>query len=100
VNRSRQKEFEAFVEVVTSNNGSRLVGNRMYWASDYMVHRRAHYVVSVKGFSTRIANSECVNSENLLVRVCGGCVRWVCAVGVCGVCVCGPCSQVKDRDCI
>jgi hypothetical protein len=74
------------VEVVTSNDGSRLVGNRMYWASDYMVHRRAHYVVSVKGFSTRIANSECINSENLLVRVCAvSAVSAVCAVCACAV---------------
>jgi chondroitin AC lyase len=65
--RKRQSEYAALAQAVASSNGSSLVGNRMFWGGDYMVHRRAGYFTSVKAFSTRIANSECVNSENLLV---------------------------------
>jgi hypothetical protein len=44
------------------------VGNRMFHGSDFMVHRRANYTVTVKAFSTRMANTECLNSENTQVR--------------------------------
>lgn len=42
-----------------------LIGNRMFWKGDAMIHRRSGVVVSVKCFSNRTGNSECVNSENL-----------------------------------
>ncbi|QRW05711.1 polysaccharide lyase family 8 protein [Ceratobasidium sp. AG-Ba] len=47
----------------TANSG-RLVGNRMFWNSDYMVHRTKNTVTTVRMLSTRTATSECVNSQN------------------------------------
>lgn len=42
-----------------------LVLNRLYYDSDYMVHHRAAYTATVRVFSNRTINSECVNTENL-----------------------------------
>lgn len=47
----------------TANSG-RLVGNRMFWNSDYMVHRTRSTVTTVRMLSNRTATSECVNSQN------------------------------------
>ncbi|KAJ8589420.1 polysaccharide lyase family 8 protein [Rhizopogon salebrosus TDB-379] len=50
----------------TSANAGELIGNRMFFANDYMVTRGSGYVTSVKMYSTRTRNTECTNSENLL----------------------------------
>ncbi|CAE6473793.1 unnamed protein product [Rhizoctonia solani] len=47
-----------------SANSGGLIGARMFWSSDYMVHRTAETVTTVKMVSTRTTTSECVNSEN------------------------------------
>ncbi|KAJ3574860.1 hypothetical protein NP233_g1480 [Leucocoprinus birnbaumii] len=47
----------------TSNAGD-LVGNRMFWDNDYMVHRGRNYVSTLKMLSTRTQNSECTNTQN------------------------------------
>ncbi|KAG9018581.1 hypothetical protein FRB90_011303 [Tulasnella sp. 427] len=47
----------------TSNAGN-LVGNRMFYSNDYMVHRGKNYVTTVKMLSTRTTNTECLNSQN------------------------------------
>ncbi|KAB5588550.1 hypothetical protein CTheo_8008 [Ceratobasidium theobromae] len=47
----------------TANSGS-LLGNRMFWNSDYMVHRTDTTITTVKMLSTRTKTSECINSEN------------------------------------
>ncbi|KAI8065690.1 galactose mutarotase-like domain-containing protein [Gongronella butleri] len=49
----------------TANPGQ-LNGNRMFWEADYMIMRRDNYVVSLKMFSSRIRNTECVNAQNIL----------------------------------
>jgi hypothetical protein len=64
-------------------NAGNLVGNRMFYAEDYMVgtffasiqylftlnflkvHRGSNYVTSVKMFSNRTKNTECTNSQNV-----------------------------------
>jgi hypothetical protein len=64
-------------------NAGNLVGNRMFYAEDYMVgvflasiqyfltrnfmkvHRGSNYVTSVKMFSNRTKNTECINSQNV-----------------------------------
>ncbi|ELR12955.1 polysaccharide lyase, partial [Acanthamoeba castellanii str. Neff] len=61
---ARQAEFADFARMFESREGSGLTGNRIYPAADYMVHRRADYVVSIKAFSERVATSECINAEN------------------------------------
>nr|VWO96784.1 Hyaluronate lyase (EC (Hyaluronidase) (HYase) [Ganoderma boninense] len=45
-------------------NVGNLQGNRMFYANDYMVHRGNGYVTTLKMFSSRTLNTECINSEN------------------------------------
>lgn len=49
-----------------------LSGNRMFYRSDYMVHRRRDLFVSVKMCSSRVSGSESTNHENELGRHTGG----------------------------
>ncbi|KAL7315932.1 hypothetical protein PS15m_005092 [Mucor circinelloides] len=46
-----------------ANQGD-LVGTRYFYNSDYMVHRGPTYVVTMKMYSTRTINSECLNVQN------------------------------------
>ncbi|KAI1797880.1 galactose mutarotase-like domain-containing protein [Ganoderma leucocontextum] len=41
-----------------------LQGNRMFYANDYMVHRGSGYVTTLKMFSSRTLNTECINDQN------------------------------------
>lgn len=60
----RQKELQAFSErLLQRPDASALAGNKQFWCSDFMAHRRAGYSASVKMMSTRIRNAELVNSE-------------------------------------
>jgi hypothetical protein len=61
-------------------NAGRLFGNRMFYANDYMVHRGKGFVTTVKMFSTRTKNTECINSQNvstssILLGLCEDCSR-------------------------
>ncbi|CAE6450087.1 unnamed protein product [Rhizoctonia solani] len=47
-----------------SANSGGLLGTRMFWSSDYLVHRTPETVSTVKMVSTRTTTSECINSEN------------------------------------
>ncbi|KAJ7692130.1 polysaccharide lyase family 8 protein [Mycena rosella] len=58
--------FNALNADDTSVNPGSLVGNRMFYANDYMVHRGDNYVVTLKMYSKRTENTECVNSQNKL----------------------------------
>ncbi len=48
-----------------TNAANTLVGNRMFWRSDLMVHRRARWYASIKMSSRRVIGSETCNSENM-----------------------------------
>ncbi|KAF7303320.1 Polysaccharide lyase family 8 protein [Mycena kentingensis (nom. inval.)] len=48
----------------TSANAGNLVGNKMFFANDYMVQRGAKYVSTLKMVSTRSVNTECTNLAN------------------------------------
>ncbi|KAJ6524244.1 polysaccharide lyase family 8 protein [Mycena vulgaris] len=48
----------------TGVNPGSLVGNRMFYANDYMVQRGENYIVTLKMYSKRTQNTECVNSQN------------------------------------
>ncbi|KAH8814787.1 polysaccharide lyase family 8 protein [Flagelloscypha sp. PMI_526] len=48
---------------ITPNAGN-VVGNRFFYANDYMVQRGNNYVSTLKMFSTRTKNTECTNSQN------------------------------------
>ncbi|KAH9918355.1 polysaccharide lyase family 8 protein [Epithele typhae] len=46
-----------------ANVGS-MNGNRMFYDNDYMVHRGDGYVTTLRMYSSRTANTECVNVQN------------------------------------
>ncbi|KAJ7488318.1 polysaccharide lyase family 8 protein [Mycena latifolia] len=48
----------------TTANAGQLTGNRMFYDNDYMVHRGANYVTTLKMYSSRSRNTECTNLAN------------------------------------
>ncbi|KAL0951139.1 hypothetical protein HGRIS_007874 [Hohenbuehelia grisea] len=48
----------------SSANVGSLNGNRMFYANDYMVHRGAGYITTLRIHSKRTQNTECSNSQN------------------------------------
>ncbi|KAA1468236.1 polysaccharide lyase family 8 protein [Dentipellis sp. KUC8613] len=48
----------------TTANAGALLGNRMFYANDYMVQRGSNYVTTLKMFSKRTQNSECTTNQN------------------------------------
>ncbi|GAA5809430.1 hypothetical protein MFLAVUS_002838 [Mucor flavus] len=46
-----------------ANQGD-LVGTRYFYNADYMVHRAPDYVTTMKMYSSRTINSECLNTQN------------------------------------
>ncbi|KAK2461889.1 hypothetical protein APHAL10511_006352 [Amanita phalloides] len=48
----------------TNANTGPLSGNRMFYNNDYMVHRGHNYVSTLKMYSSRSKNSECINLAN------------------------------------
>ena len=60
----RQKELTAFANRLNGKAGAaEFTGNKMFWDSDFMVHRRAGYSTSVRMLSKRMVNSELINNE-------------------------------------
>jgi chondroitin AC lyase len=60
----RQKELKVFAARLNGKPGApEFTGNKMFWCSDFMTQRRAGYSASVRMMSTRMLNSELVNSE-------------------------------------
>lgn len=47
------------------------VGNRYFWCSDYLIHRRPDYFFSVKMSSSRVIGTESHNNENLQGKYLG-----------------------------
>jgi len=57
--------FANSLSATASNaNAGQLLGNRMFYANDYMVQRGSNYVTSVKMYSSRTQNTECTNLQN------------------------------------
>ncbi|PRP79623.1 polysaccharide lyase family 8 protein [Planoprotostelium fungivorum] len=44
-------------------NPTGLIGNRVFWYSDYLTHRGANYVITLKMLSNRTLTGECTNNE-------------------------------------
>lgn len=49
---------------LASNGTEKLTGNKGFWASDYMVHRRDNFILGNKMISERSVNTEYTNSAN------------------------------------
>ncbi|KAH8102633.1 polysaccharide lyase family 8 protein [Cristinia sonorae] len=58
--------YAALSTNTTNANVGSVSGNRMFFANDYMVHRGPGYVTSVRMYSTRTKNTECLNNQNPL----------------------------------
>ncbi|KAJ7581087.1 polysaccharide lyase family 8 protein [Mycena floridula] len=56
--------FNAWNSSPTDANIGAIQGNRIFYANDYIVQRGAGYVSTLKLYSKRTVNSECVNSQN------------------------------------
>ncbi|TYJ53350.1 hypothetical protein B9479_006010 [Cryptococcus floricola] len=54
------------VQRLNSNGSDPLVGNKVFWASDYVSHRRENYIIGSKMLSTRSLGTETANSANTL----------------------------------
>jgi chondroitin AC lyase len=60
----RQQEFQSFAAALHGRMDVRgLTGNKQFWCSDFMAHRRSSYYTSVKMLSTRMHNAESTNGE-------------------------------------
>ena len=60
----RQKELQNFAARLKGEPGApEFTGNKQFWCSDVMTHRRAGYYASVKMLSNRMQNGELVNNE-------------------------------------
>ncbi|MGA8182514.1 MAG: polysaccharide lyase family 8 super-sandwich domain-containing protein, partial [Terriglobia bacterium] len=60
----RQKELRAFsARLQQRQNAPALNGNKQFWCSDFMAHRREGFYTSVKMLSNRMLNGEEVNHE-------------------------------------
>ncbi len=60
----RQTEFESFAARLRGNRDTPIFsGNKQFWCSDFMAHRRKAFYASVKMLSNRIQNAEITNGE-------------------------------------
>lgn len=62
---SHAASYQASLDRNVSKDVDTLTGNRFFWRSDYMVHRRPGFFVSTKMSSSRVFGTEVVNDENL-----------------------------------
>ncbi|OCH96195.1 galactose mutarotase-like protein [Obba rivulosa] len=58
--------YDNLLRATQDANVGDLNGNRMFYNNDYMVHRGRGYVSTLRMYSNRTRNTECVNSQNLL----------------------------------
>jgi chondroitin AC lyase len=62
-------EADRYRRIVTNERGGGVndfVGERVFWRSDYVVHRRSDFCATLKLCSKRVVGAESLNSENLL----------------------------------
>jgi chondroitin AC lyase len=62
---SQAPAYRAYIARNRPGAANDLVGNRFFWRSDYLVHRRPVFAATLKMSSTRVIGAELVNSENL-----------------------------------
>ncbi|KAI0078909.1 polysaccharide lyase family 8 protein [Panus rudis PR-1116 ss-1] len=58
--------YESLSKNTSNANVGSINGNRMFFANDYMVHRGPGYVTTLRMYSSRTKNTECLNAQNLL----------------------------------
>jgi chondroitin AC lyase len=63
----KARDFEALrARILGETNAPPLIGNRMFWRTDYMAHARSGFQASARMSSTRIKSHESGNGENEL----------------------------------
>lgn len=65
LNSPQQDELETFAAQLRKEKEQTLRGHRYFWCSDFSVHRRENYYISVKMNSTRTLGTETGNGEGL-----------------------------------
>ncbi|KAG6827678.1 hypothetical protein H0H92_010809 [Tricholoma furcatifolium] len=65
-NSATLSNFASSLSAPSNVNAGGLVGNRMFYTNDYMVHRGENYVSTLKMWSNRTRHTECTNSQNPL----------------------------------
>ncbi|KAG5634466.1 hypothetical protein H0H81_001850, partial [Sphagnurus paluster] len=65
-NSKQLSNFASSLSAPSNVNAGGLVGNRMFFTNDYMVHRGHNYVSTLKMWSSRTRHTECTNSQNPL----------------------------------
>ncbi len=71
VDPSRRDQLVERLRQVGNEPEAPLIGNRFFWRSDMMVHRRTGFYASVKMSSKRVTGTETCNSENMKGRHLG-----------------------------
>lgn len=66
VSNDRTKAFKSFKKALKNNQANKPVGNKNFWYSDHMIHRRKNYYTSVKMVSQKTLGTESGNGEGLL----------------------------------
>ncbi|RPD57852.1 polysaccharide lyase family 8 protein [Lentinus tigrinus ALCF2SS1-7] len=59
-----QSVYESLASSSEDANAGKIHGNRMFYDNDYMVQRGDGYVSTLRMYSSRTQNTECVNSQN------------------------------------
>eukprot|EP00038_Savillea_parva_P025095 m.46197 g.46197 ORF g.46197 m.46197 type:complete len:532 (+) comp6732_c0_seq1:1-1596(+) len=59
----RHNELIQYAAMLDGRPHNPLTGNRHFWDSDYMVHRRSKYMMSLHMYSNRTIASRCVNAQ-------------------------------------
>ena len=55
----RRDELDGLIaRIENPETAAPLVGNRMFWKSDFMAHQRPHFYASARAHSTRVANTD------------------------------------------
>ncbi|KAL5534202.1 hypothetical protein ACEPAG_664 [Sanghuangporus baumii] len=56
--------YDKLEENSTTANVGSINGNRMFYSNDYMLHRGPGYISTLRMYSNRTTNTECLNSQN------------------------------------
>jgi chondroitin AC lyase len=60
----RRQQFQRFAaRLANAANAAAFTGNKQFWCSDFMAHRRRKFYTSVKMLSNRMQNAEITNGE-------------------------------------
>ena len=62
---AHEEAYRAFIARNRPDAANDLTGNKYFWRSDYMVHRRPGLAATLKLSSKRVIGAELVNNENL-----------------------------------